>query len=154
MATGYGMASLAKLLLAAAFGCPPGRRPGRAEGPRLSQIAIVVTAFGVVFIGELPDKTAVASLVLGARYSPLPVLVGVWAAFAVHVSLACVAGGLVARLPRGLVELVTGTLFLIGAVLLLRSNPRDAVREGEQEAAAVTGHRSPGRQRPRPSASS
>lgn len=109
----------------------------------MSQIAIVVTAFGVVFIGELPDKTAVASLVLGARYSPLPVLVGVWAAFAVHVSLACVAGGLVAQLPRGPVELATGTLFLIGAVLLLRSNPRDAVREGEQEAAAVTGHRSP-----------
>jgi putative Ca2+/H+ antiporter (TMEM165/GDT1 family) len=96
---------------------------------------VIATVFGVVFLGELPDKTAVAALVLGARYRPLPVLAGVWAAFALHVTLAVTQGGVVAGLPRTPVELVTGGLFLVGAVLLLRSDPQEAAAEGEENAA-------------------
>lgn len=107
----------------------------------MSELVIAVTVFGVIFIGELPDKTAVASLVLGARYRPVPVLAGVGAAFVVHVTLAVAAGGLVARLPRTPVELVTAALFLGGAVVLLRSDPGEALAEGEHEAASVTGER-------------
>jgi putative Ca2+/H+ antiporter (TMEM165/GDT1 family) len=103
----------------------------------------VLTVFGIVFLGELPDKTAVASLVLGARYSPLPVLAGVWAAFAVHVKVACIAGGFIAALPRAPVEFVTAALFLLGAVLLLRSDPEKAAEEGEHEADGVSGERRP-----------
>lgn len=111
----------------------------------MHELLIGLTVFGVIFVGELPDKTAVASLVLGARYRPAPVLVGVSTAFVLHVTVAVAAGGLIARLPRTPVELVTGLLFLIGAVLLLRSDPDEAVAEGEQEAAAVTGDRNGGR---------
>lgn len=102
---------------------------------------VVLTVFGIVFLGELPDKTAVASLVLGARYSPWPVLVGVWAAFAIHVTVACVAGGFVAALPHRPVEIVTAALFLLGAVLLLRSDPEKAAEEGESEVERISGEK-------------
>ena len=103
--------------------------------------AVLATCFGVVFVGELPDKTAVASLVLGARYSPWRVWFGVAVAFVIHVTVATVAGGFVARLPRQPVEIVTGVLFLIGAVVLFRSDPAEAVAEGEEEADSVKGER-------------
>lgn len=106
-------------------------------------IGVAAAVFAVVFVGELPDKTAVASLILGTRYRPLPVLVGVWSAFVIHVALACTAGGLVARLPHKPVEIVTAVLFLIGAVLLLRSSPKEAAEEAEEETAKLTGERTP-----------
>lgn len=104
---------------------------------------IAIAVFGVIFVGELPDKTAVASLILGARYRPVPVLIGVWAAFLVHVTLACAAGGLVSRLPHRPVEIVTAALFLIGAVLLWRASPGDAEQEAEEETAKYVGERTP-----------
>lgn len=100
-------------------------------------VALTAAVFGVVFIGELPDKTVVATLVLGARYRPLPVFIGVAASFAVPVVVAVTAGGLLAALPRRPVEVLTGLLFLVGAVLLLRSDPAEAAAEGEQNAAAA-----------------
>ena len=106
-------------------------------------LGIAATVFGVVFVGELPDKTAVASLILGARYRPTPVLVGVWSAFLIHVTLACTAGGLIAHLPHKPVELVTAGLFLIGAILLLRSSPDEAEEAAEENTAKYTGERTP-----------
>lgn len=106
-------------------------------------LGIAATVFGVVFVGELPDKTAIASLILGARYRPVPVLLGVWAAFLLHVTLACAAGGLIARLPHKPVEIVTAVLFLIGSVVLLRSSPDDAEEEAEEDTAKIAGERTP-----------
>jgi putative Ca2+/H+ antiporter (TMEM165/GDT1 family) len=102
---------------------------------------VVLYVFGIVFLGELPDKTAVASLILGARYSALPVLAGVWAAFAVHVAVAVVAGSFVAALPRRPVEVVTAVLFLVGALLLLRSDPEKSAEAGEHEVEQISGER-------------
>jgi len=86
-------------------------------------LAIAATVFGVVFLAELPDKTALASLILGSRYRPLYVFAGVAAAFAVHAALAVAAGSLLALLPRRPVEIVVTVLFALGAVLLLRGRP-------------------------------
>jgi len=105
--------------------------------------ALTAAVFGIVFVGELPDKTAVAALVLGSRYRALPVLLGVAAAFLVHVVVAVAAGGLVAQLPRRPVEAVTGLLFLGGAVLLLRSDPDEALAEGEKNARDARPARTP-----------
>ena len=93
-------------------------------------LIVILTVFGIVFLAELPDKTALASLVLGTRYRPSHVFAGTAAAFLVHVVLAIAAGSLLALLPGRALHAVVGTLFLIGAVLLLRG--RDAEEEEEQ----------------------
>lgn len=85
----------------------------------------MATVFGVVFPAELPDKTALASLLLGARYRPRYVFAGVAAAFAVHVTLAVAAGSLLTLLPHRVLEGVVGALFLLGAVLLLRGRSEE-----------------------------
>jgi hypothetical protein len=45
-------------------------------------LALIATVAPIIFIAELPDKTALASLVLGARYRASWVFSGVAAAFA------------------------------------------------------------------------
>jgi len=82
-------------------------------------VALVLTTFAVVLPAELPDKSMFASLVLGTRYRPLPVFVGVAAAFAVHVCVAVAIGGVFSLLPRRLVLLVVAALFAGGAGVLL-----------------------------------
>ncbi|EMF55735.1 MULTISPECIES: TMEM165/GDT1 family protein [Streptomyces] len=86
-------------------------------------ISFSVTAlvFGVVFLAELPDKTALAGLVLGTRYRASYVFAGVAAAFAVHVVLAVAAGSVLTLLPQQIVHALTGVLFLGGAAVLLRT---------------------------------
>jgi putative Ca2+/H+ antiporter (TMEM165/GDT1 family) len=83
-------------------------------------LAVVATVFAVIFTAELPDKTALASLILGSRYRPWWVYTGVAAAFAVHVGLAIAAGSLLGLLPHRPLEVIVAVLFSLGAVLLLR----------------------------------
>ncbi|MEN8655154.1 TMEM165/GDT1 family protein [Streptomyces sp. 21So2-11] len=80
---------------------------------------IMAIVFGTVFLAELPDKTALAGLMLGTRYRAGYVFVGVAAAFAVHVGLAIAAGSVLTLLPHRLVQGVVGVLFLAGAAVLL-----------------------------------
>jgi putative Ca2+/H+ antiporter (TMEM165/GDT1 family) len=90
-------------------------------------ISIGVTAlvFGVVFLAELPDKTALAGLVLGTRYRASYVFAGVAAAFLVHVVLAVAAGSVLTLLPQQIVHAITGVLFLGGAAVLLMKKGED-----------------------------
>ncbi|MFF5702958.1 TMEM165/GDT1 family protein [Streptomyces sp. NPDC012794] len=88
--------------------------------------SVLAIAFGVVFLAELPDKTALAGLMLGTRYRASYVFAGVAAAFAVHVALAIAAGSVLTLLPHRLVQAVVGLLFLAGAaMLLLKKNDED-----------------------------
>ncbi|MER7184739.1 TMEM165/GDT1 family protein [Streptomyces hyaluromycini] len=91
-------------------------------------ISITVTAlvFGVIFLAELPDKTALAGLVLGTRYRASYVFAGVAAAFLLHVVLAVAAGSVLTLLPQQIVHALTGVLFLGGAAVLL-------LKKGEEE---------------------
>jgi Ca2+/H+ antiporter, TMEM165/GDT1 family len=98
-------------------------------------LARALTTFAVVLPAELPDKSLFASLVLGTRYRPLPVFVGVAAAFAVHVTVAVAVGGAFSLLPERLVLLVAAALFAGGAGLLLLGRGE----EPDEEAAAATG---------------
>ncbi|SDN58247.1 TMEM165/GDT1 family protein [Geodermatophilus sp. DSM 45219] len=100
-------------------------------------LTVVATAFVLVLPVELPDKTLFASLVLATRFPPLPVFVGVGAAFGLQVAIAVTAGSLLSLLPEALVSGVVAVLFLVGAVLLWRSateGPEDAddVAEGKE----------------------
>jgi putative Ca2+/H+ antiporter (TMEM165/GDT1 family) len=85
----------------------------------------ILTVFVLVFLAELPDKTALASLVLGTRYRPLYVFTGAASAFVVHVCLAIAAGSLLTLLPHRALEGVVAALFLLGAVLMLRGRHED-----------------------------
>jgi Ca2+/H+ antiporter, TMEM165/GDT1 family len=106
-------------------------------------LTVILTAFVLVLPVELPDKTLFASLVLATRFPPLPVFVGVGAAFGLQVAIAVTAGSLLSLLPDALVSGVVAVLFLIGAVLLWRSadeGPEDAddVAEGKEGRSFLT----------------
>jgi Ca2+/H+ antiporter, TMEM165/GDT1 family len=92
----------------------------------LISFSVTALVFGVVFLAELPDKTALAGLVLGTRYRASYVFAGVAAAFALHVVLAVAAGSVLTLLPQRIVHALTGVLFLGGAaVLLLKKDDGD-----------------------------
>jgi putative Ca2+/H+ antiporter (TMEM165/GDT1 family) len=82
--------------------------------------ALFFSVFGVVFVAELPDKTALAALVLATRHRPLPVLAGAATALTFQSVVAVAAGHLVSLLPRRPVHLVAGALFVVSAVLMWR----------------------------------
>lgn len=96
---------------------------------------MTAVVFGVVFLAELPDKTALAGLVLGTRYRASYVFAGVAAAFAVHVALAVAAGSVLTLLPQQLVHAITGVLFLGGAAVLLfrKDDDEEEVRKPEDQ---------------------
>ncbi|MFG3287079.1 TMEM165/GDT1 family protein [Streptomyces sp. NPDC048111] len=88
-------------------------------------LTIMAITFGVIFLAELPDKTALAGLMLGTRYKASYVFVGVAAAFAVHVVLAIAAGSVLTLLPHRLLQAIVGVLFLAGAAMLLFKKAED-----------------------------
>lgn len=96
-------------------------------------LAVVAIAFGAIFVVELPDKTFIAALVLSTRYRPLPVWIGVGAAFLVQTLIAVTVGRVVTFLPHEIVQVVAAAIFTIGAVLLFRAAPRADAEEAESE---------------------
>jgi putative Ca2+/H+ antiporter (TMEM165/GDT1 family) len=89
-------------------------------------LAALGTVFGIMFIGELPDKTMFASLVLAARGNAVLVWLGVATAFAVHVAIAVTVGGvLLTLLPHRVVQAVVALLFAVGAVMAVREDDDD-----------------------------
>ncbi|MEU8706464.1 TMEM165/GDT1 family protein [Streptomyces sp. NPDC048565] len=96
----------------------------------------ILTAFGLIFLAELPDKTMFASLAMGTRMRPLYVWFGTSSAFIVHVAIAVGAGGLIGLLPDWVVKVVSATLFALGAFMLLRSGGDD---DEDEEIKTVTG---------------
>jgi len=103
----------------------------------MSSVAIAASVFGVVFLAELPDKTALASLVLATRHRPLPVFLGAAVALAIQSLVAVLAGHLISRLPARPVHLGAGLLFLVTAVLMWRKN-EEGEGSGKGEAPALT----------------
>jgi len=88
-------------------------------------LVVAVTVFPIIFIGELPDKTMLASLVLSTRGRPAAVWLGAAAAFMVHVAIATTIGTVAILLfPRRVLEAVVATLFLAGALLAFREFQR------------------------------
>lgn len=94
---------------------------------------VALATFALVFAAELPDKTAIASLLLGTRYRALWVFAGVAAAFALHVTLAIVAGSLLGLLPHRTLQIIVAVLFALGAVLLLRGRHEDEEQVNDVE---------------------
>lgn len=97
-------------------------------------LAILATTFALIFPAELPDKTFIATLVLATRFRHLWVWIGVIAAFAVQVTIAVVAGGLLTLLPQRIVLAITFVLFAIGAFILIKGGlTSKAAEQGEDD---------------------
>lgn len=79
---------------------------------------LAVTVFGVIFVAELPDKTALTALVLATKYKPAPVFFGTALALAVQSAIAVVAGSLLSLLPARPVHIGAGAVFLVSAVVM------------------------------------
>ena len=110
-----------------------GRRPGPAERVPLHPYVALV-CFPVIFVGELPDKTMFASLVMATKGRPHHVWLGA-AAFAVHVAIATTIGvALFAVLPHRAVEAVVAAMFLGGALYAWREGTKDEEQLAERKA--------------------
>jgi putative Ca2+/H+ antiporter (TMEM165/GDT1 family) len=94
------------------------------------QLNVVFAVFPIIFLGELPDKTMFASLILSTRGRPALVWVGAAAAFAVHVVIAVTIGVAIFHLlPHRAVQAIVAAMFFAGAVLALR----EARKERDEE---------------------
>ena len=93
--------------------------------------SLALSIFGFIFIAELPDKTALASLVLATRYKPLAVFAGAAVAFVIQSLIAVLVGGLFSLLPESIVHRVAGVLFLVFAFFMWRRKDEDAEEKVE-----------------------
>jgi putative Ca2+/H+ antiporter (TMEM165/GDT1 family) len=92
-----------------------------------------LSAYGIIFIAELPDKTSLASLVLATRYRMREVIAGAWLALAAQTAIATVAGGLLRLLPARPIHIAAGVGFLVFAALALRNDEEKELHQEEQE---------------------
>ena len=107
--------------------------------------AVIGAVFAVIFIGELPDKTMFASLVMSTRGHPFAVWLGSAGAFLVHVVIATTLGTVLFHLlaPR-VVDAVVAVIFLVGAGLVTVEAVREYKRKDHPEPPPVPPPR-PGR---------
>ena len=96
-------------------------------------LELFFTVFGVIFVAELPDKTALATLVLATRHKALPVFLGSSLALSVQSIIAVGAGSLLAKLPGAYVHIGSGLLFLGCAVFMWLRKPETEDAEDKPE---------------------
>ena len=101
---------------------------GKTRGP--VNLPALFTSFGLIFLAELPDKTAYTMLLLATRGRPLQVFLGSCVAFAVQGLVAVALGSLAAKLPPEAVGYLAAAMFLGFGIWLLVSK----VEPGEQQA--------------------
>jgi putative Ca2+/H+ antiporter (TMEM165/GDT1 family) len=91
----------------------------------MTSFQLVFYVFGVIFLAELPDKTALAALVLATRYEAAAVFIGAALALAVQSVIAVAAGSLLSFLPPRAIHIGAGLLFLGSAVVMWRRGDED-----------------------------
>ncbi|MGB3439897.1 MAG: TMEM165/GDT1 family protein [Actinophytocola sp.] len=95
-----------------------------------------VSAYGAVFLLELPDKTTALTLVLSGRFRSRAVLLGAGLAFALQAVIAVSLGSAITLLPERVVAAAIAVLFGVGAFLLLRESLESDT--GEADGASAT----------------
>jgi Ca2+/H+ antiporter, TMEM165/GDT1 family len=105
------------------FGRRARREPHRHDAPL--SISIALSVFPIIFVGELPDKTMFASLLMATRGRPLQVWLGAAGAFVVHVAIATTIGVAVFRLlPHRALDGVVAAVFLASALFAWREGTK------------------------------
>jgi Ca2+/H+ antiporter, TMEM165/GDT1 family len=83
----------------------------------LELLGAVVSAFGVIFVAELGDKTQFLAVGFGARHGLRTVLIGLTIGYATAGAVAALVGGVLgATLPERPLGIAAGLLFLAFAV--------------------------------------
>ena len=95
-------------------------------------LPLILSTFGIIFLAELPDKTALAALVLAAKYKPRDVIFGACLAFVIQSVVAVIAGSFLTLLPERPIHIASGLGFLVFAFLAFRRKEESA---DEEEAA-------------------
>ncbi len=99
---------------------------------------VTLACFPVIFLGELPDKTMFANLVMATKGRPLQVWLGAAGAFVVHVAIAVTVGVVLFHvLPHQAVDGVVAGLFLFGAAYAWWESTKGDEEVPER---AVSGH--------------
>jgi putative Ca2+/H+ antiporter (TMEM165/GDT1 family) len=92
--------------------------------------AIAAAVFPIIALGELPDKTMFASLVMSTKGRPASVWLGAALAFTVHVVIAVTVGvALFHLLPHRVVSAIVAGIFLVGAGLALNETRQNKDEE-------------------------
>jgi putative Ca2+/H+ antiporter (TMEM165/GDT1 family) len=105
-------------------------------------IAIIAAVFPIIFVGELPDKTMFASLVMSTRGKPLSVWIGAAGAFLIHVVIATTIGvALFHLVPHRALDGIVAFMFLVGAVLAIREARKEQQEEGLVAKESASGRR-------------
>jgi putative Ca2+/H+ antiporter (TMEM165/GDT1 family) len=92
------------------------------------------STFTLIFVAELPDKTAFATILLATRKSPIALFIGVAAAFVIQSIVAVTCGTALSFLPHAWVQIGSGLLFLLFAVLMwIRDEPEEEGSEKKDE---------------------
>ncbi len=94
-------------------------RIGQLNTP-VMDLRLLASVYGIIFIAELPDKTALASLVLATENPPVPVFIGASLALTVQSLLAVAFGSSLSFLPTRPVHVASGVLFLGSAIAMWR----------------------------------
>ena len=103
----------------------------------MSTIQLFATVFGVIFLAELPDKTALAALVLATRHKPLPVFLGASLALTLQSVIAVAAGSLLSKLPPKMVHIGSGLLFIACAIAMWLRKPESEAHKDEATETSV-----------------
>jgi putative Ca2+/H+ antiporter (TMEM165/GDT1 family) len=94
-----------------------------------SLLVAALSAFGVMFVAELGDKTQLLALGFGARYSLRTVAIGLALGYAAAGSIAAAIGGILgSALPERPIGLAAGALFLVFAALALKEEDAEEQR--------------------------
>jgi putative Ca2+/H+ antiporter (TMEM165/GDT1 family) len=93
------------------------------------ELSLFLSTFVLIFVAELPDKTAFAALFLATCHNPFAVFLGAAAAFVIQSMVAIACGSLFNLLPPQFVHFAAGILFCIFAIKMWFRNdpePEDA----------------------------
>ncbi len=93
----------------------------------LTRMNLFISTFALIFVAELPDKTAFAALFLATCHNPFAVFIGASLAFVIQSFVAVAFGSMLSLLPPQLVHILSGILFLVFAVMMWqRQQPEES----------------------------
>src|SRR5579863_10553396 len=102
---------------------------------------LFTSTFALIFVAELPDKTAIAVLLMASRHNPWGVFAGAAGAFVVQSLVAVAFGSIFSLLPEKAVHASAGVLFLVFAFFMWREKEKEeamaAVRERDDQRATT-----------------